>query len=230
MHTFDPKRVLTVKDLLSVSVHEIGSPLVDLRTEVPEVQCVYEKFDMAPYIGNAMLVRVELVAMLKQAYQQLQHLCPSYSFRVQYGYRHLTVQQDYFAKRYAANKERFPQLSEDALIEQTHLQVAYPPVSGHPTGGAIDITIIDANGTPLDMGTSIADYTDPEKCFTYSESVTKEQSENRLLLARILMEVGFAPFNGEWWHFSYGDREWAKFYGKHEALYGQLSYRTEESQ
>jgi D-alanyl-D-alanine dipeptidase len=230
MHNFDPKRILTVKDLMSVSVAEVGSPLVDLRSEMPEIDCVYEKFDMASYTGEAMLVRVELISLLRQAYQLLQQARPGFSFRIQYGYRHLTVQQEYFVKRYGANKERFPEMSEESLIEQTHLQVAYPPVSGHPTGGAIDLTIIDAEGVPLDMGTKIADYSQPEKCFTYSDGVTKEQSENRLLLARVLMEAGFAPFNGEWWHFSYGDREWAKFYGKHEALFGQLSYRTEKPQ
>jgi D-alanyl-D-alanine dipeptidase len=37
-----------------------------------------------------------------------------------------------------------------------------------------------------------------------------------------MTSVGFAPFDGEWWHFSYGDREWAYFYKKKNALYGQI--------
>jgi D-alanyl-D-alanine dipeptidase len=37
-----------------------------------------------------------------------------------------------------------------------------------------------------------------------------------------MVAAGFAPFYGEWWHFSYGDREWAAVYGEPAALYGPL--------
>lgn len=36
-----------------------------------------------------------------------------------------------------------------------------------------------------------------------------QQKENRFLLQDLMLLVGFAPYYGEWWHFSYGDREWA---------------------
>ena len=38
-----------------------------------------------------------------------------------------------------------------------------------------------------------------------------------------MVSEGFAPFYGEWWHFSYGDREWAAFYEK-EALYDIIDF------
>jgi len=37
-----------------------------------------------------------------------------------------------------------------------------------------------------------------------------------------MVEAGFAPFTGEWWHFSYGDREWAAIWGRDAAIYEQL--------
>lgn len=36
-----------------------------------------------------------------------------------------------------------------------------------------------------------------------------------------MVEAGFAAFSGEWWHFSYGDREWAAIWNKAAALYQQ---------
>ncbi len=31
----------------------------------------------------------------------------------------------------------------------------------------------------------------------------------------------FAPFWGEWWHYSFGDCEWATYYEKPNAIYSQ---------
>lgn len=39
------------------------------------------------------------------------------------------------------------------------------------------------------------------------------------------LEENFAPYYGEWCHFSYGDREWAAFYGQAKTLYAPL-HRT----
>jgi len=41
-------------------------------------------------------------------------------------------------------------------------------------------------------------------------------------LREAMVRAGFAPFNGEWWHFSYGDPEWAALWGEPAALYKQL--------
>ncbi|MDR3125675.1 MAG: hypothetical protein LBU20_01195 [Candidatus Nomurabacteria bacterium] len=34
----------------------------------------------------------------------------------------------------------------------------------------------------------------------------------RFSILKPMMSQGFAPYDGEWWHFSYGDREWAAWY------------------
>ena len=44
-----------------------------------------------------------------------------------------------------------------------------------------------------------------------------------MLLRKIMMQVGFAPYDAEWWHFSYGDREWAFYCKKPYALYDQIT-------
>ena len=83
---------------------------------------------------------------------------------------------------------------------------------------------IDVSGDELDMGNKIADYANPEVIKTFAR-VTGEQAKNRQLLHDLMVAQNFAPFYGEWWHFSYGDREWAVFYGE-KALYGAVDFRT----
>ena len=62
---------------------------------------------------------------------------------------------------------------------------------------------------------------------TYAKGLTDEQIKNRKMLHDLMVEEGFAPFYGEWWHFSYGDREWAAFYDK-ETLYAPIDFRTKK--
>ena len=38
-----------------------------------------------------------------------------------------------------------------------------------------------------------------------------------------MLEEGFAPYDGEWWHFSFGDKEWAFYYKKDKALFNQIN-------
>ena len=42
------------------------------------------------------------------------------------------------------------------------------------------------------------------------------------MLREYMIKEGFAPYDGEWWHFSYGDKEWAFYYDKEKALYNQV--------
>ena len=67
-------------------------------------------------------------------------------------------------------------------------------------------------------GCKIADFSS-NLIKTYAEGLTNEQIQNRALLRDLLLRQGFAPFEGEWWHFSYGDREWAAYYNKDNAIY-----------
>ncbi len=218
--------ILTAADLKTITVSDNGSLMVDLKPLLPQVVVLYEKKDMEPYTGSQILVREALVSMIAEAYALLQIVMPGCTFRIQYGYRHPDIQSEYFARRHAFFLDNNPQLSSEELIELTHTQVAYPMVAGHPTGGAIDLTILNADGIKIDMGTDIADYSIPNKCFTYSTSITETQATHRKVLHDLMLQVGFAPFYGEWWHFSYGDREWAKFYGFAASLFDQIDVMT----
>jgi len=84
------------------------------------------------------------------------------------------------------------------------------------------LTLVDDSNNPVDMGNAISDYSDPDIIKTFAE-VTSEQASYRKILHDAMIAQGFAPFYGEWWHFSYGDREWATFYGTKKAIYGPIN-------
>ncbi len=78
----------------------------------------------------------------------------------------------------------------------------------HRHGGAIDLTIVNAQGKELYMGTDHDDLT--EKAFTNHfenkkkiTSLDREARKNRRLLIEVLVKAGFDNYYPEWWHWSY---------------------------
>jgi zinc D-Ala-D-Ala dipeptidase len=85
----------------------------------------------------------------------------------------------------------------------------------HNYGSAVDLTIADSNGTPLDMGTKYdffgeLAYPIKEAYFLKKEKLTKQQIANRLLLRGVMKSVGFMSIDYEWWHFNAVSRQTAK--------------------
>jgi D-alanyl-D-alanine dipeptidase len=70
----------------------------------------------------------------------------------------------------------------------------------HNRGGAVDITLVDAKGKELDMGTSF-DHFGIEAGHNY-QNLSQEIKSNRELLKKVMIEKGFNPFDSEWWHYS----------------------------
>lgn len=79
--------------------------------------------------------------------------------------------------------------------------VADPQIgSNHTRGTAIDLTLVDAQGVALDMGTPFDDMTD--RSHHFNEHVSPEAQVNRLLLLKIMQDAGFEPIAHEWWHYA----------------------------
>lgn len=217
------RKILGYDDVVAFQPGSSDEPLVDVRTYDPSISTHYIKRDMVAYTGDIMYVRKTLAEKLASVNKKL--LAHNYRLEIVYGYRHPEVQRKYFDARREAIKAENPGLDDGNLDRMTHGFVAIPEVAGHPAGAAVDLTIVDSNGVDLNMGMKIADYSDPEHILTDSSDITDVQAENRKLLHDAMVEEGFAPFYGEWWHFSYGDREWAAFYNK-KALYGAIDFRA----
>jgi len=101
----------------------------------------------------------------------------------------------------------------DALAGTDLQMYLAPPERGsiHSFGMAVDVTILDAAGRELDMGTGFDDMTELshpilEPKHVASGSLTAAQIANRQLLRDAMFHAGFVGINSEWWHFDCGDR------------------------
>ena len=88
------------------------------------------------------------------------------------------------------------------------------PVRGsiHSFGMAVDVTLIDASGRELDMGTPFDDLT--ERSHPALEAQMLERGElrdshvaNRRVMREVMLAAGWRGINSEWWHFDCGERE-----------------------
>jgi D-alanyl-D-alanine dipeptidase len=89
----------------------------------------------------------------------------------------------------------------DACPDETF--VANPQKgSNHTRGIAIDLTLIDQQGTELDMGTPFDDFTDQS---FHTTLLTPEVQKNRFMLLGIMMSAGWDFYDKEWWHYQMFD-------------------------
>ncbi len=70
----------------------------------------------------------------------------------------------------------------------------------HNRGGAVDISLVNADGKELDMGTSF-DFFGPEAAHDY-ENLSDEVKSNSKLLRKIMHRNDFKIFESEWWHYN----------------------------
>lgn len=78
-----------------------------------------------------------------------------------------------------------------------------PPWKGsqHSRGAAVDLTLVDAHGKELDMGTPYDSF-EKKAHFDYT-NLAKDVLERRRLLRTVMVKYGFRGIRTEWWHFSY---------------------------
>jgi D-alanyl-D-alanine dipeptidase len=100
------------------------------------------------------------------------------------------------------------------FLEGTDLrQYVADPARGsiHSFGMAVDATLVDEEGTELDMGSGYDEMIElPHPALEGRHLATGEltpaQHRNRELLRKVLLESGFRGISNEWWHFEMLDR------------------------
>ena len=75
--------------------------------------------------------------------------------------------------------------------------------SAHTRGVAVDLTLIDAAGVPLDMGTGFDEMT--PRSFHARTDISAESLRNRSLLLGTMAAAGWAHNPREWWHYNLPD-------------------------
>lgn len=119
----------------------------------------------------------------------------------------------------AARPRRIQQVlwdSVDVSPEERPKYVANPETGSiHNYGGAVDLTLADDSGKPVEMGTDYDNFTylaniDREDELLAKEELTSDQVSNRKVLREVMTKAGFIPLTSEWWHFDAYSREVTK--------------------
>jgi zinc D-Ala-D-Ala dipeptidase len=207
------RRIFTCSELMAVPGGESSEPLVPAAAYDPQI--FEAAIDGTPVTVRETVARklAEASGLLRDAGARLQ---------IADGHRPAARQERYFAEAWEMMRGRRPELRDEELREVVHALCAVPEVAGHPTGGAVDVVATTPDGGVLDTGSTLADFDDLSRVPTFAPGLTGDQRRNRMLLHDAMVAAGFAPFYGEWWHFSYGDREWAAFYEQPGAIYGPV--------
>lgn len=178
----------------------IDSGLVKIQSVLPEVLVDLKysttdnflKYDVYGDLETGYL-RQEALDKLKKAQELLKAEHPDYTLLVYDGARPHRVQFKMWEVLDVPNKRNY--LS--------------PPEKGsvHNYGCAVDLTVANAKGNALDMGTPF-DFFGPlaqpklETKFLASGELTQEQYDNRMILRKAMKGAGFYPIRTEWWHFN----------------------------
>ena len=75
--------------------------------------------------------------------------------------------------------------------------------SPHSRGVAVDLTLLDARGHELDMGTEFDAFT--PRSHHGDLQVSVEAQRHRLLLLGLMTSAGFDFYRAEWWHYQLVD-------------------------
>ena len=215
---------LTYEDVRKMEVRENGECFVCLpQTQTEDYGAIgrYGKLGDMKEPFPLVPVRETVKRKLDRVDRKLKRIKSSLQIVVAYGFRSLEVQQKYFNEQKEKYLETFGMPQKENIDEIIHRKVAVPEVAGHPTGGAVDVFVEDTEtGMPLELGTPIFTL-DSKDTYAFSPYISKAAKKNRNMLREAMLSEGFAPYDGEWWHFSFGDKEWAAYYKEPYAVYDQ---------
>jgi D-alanyl-D-alanine dipeptidase len=198
----------------AVPVEENGEPLVDVRDRL-----LVDERKNEDSLGAEVHLREGVLARLIEA----EALLPG-GLRLLFveGYRPPALQRQYFASYTDALRAAHPDWSADRVRTAASRYVSPPEIAPHSAGAAVDLTLADADGRELDLGTAMN--ANPEEsdgaCYTGAGNISEEARANRAVLGGALSAAGLVNYPTEWWHWSYGDRYWALETGAPAALYG----------
>jgi len=104
-------------------------------------------------------------------------------------------------------EEYYPEVPKNELFRRGSIA----KYSGHSRGSTIDLTLVDLEtGEEVGMGTPF-DFSD-QSSWPYSQAVTPEQKDNRMMLRTAMKRHNFRPYDREWWHFTLNGEPYPRTY------------------
>jgi D-alanyl-D-alanine dipeptidase len=206
--------------LRRIRIRDNGEPLVDLLAFSPALRWAAEH-PVFTY-QRERLCRLRVAQMLAAAQAELP---PGIHLEIVEGWRSPSAQRMMYQSTWTQMRQLHPNWSDAALRRLVNRFSAPPDHPVHPphlTGGAVDLHLVDAAGTRLDL-TSPYLLADRRSAAMDAPGLSETTRINRRLLAGALTAVGLTSYAAEWWHWSYGDQGWAYRTGRPEAIYGPVA-------
>lgn len=173
--------------------------IVDIQQIAPDIRVDLKYATKDNFIGANMYGQLRraylhpnLAKALARAQQALTKERPGYRFLIYDAARPQSVQRRMYQAVAGTPKK---------------IYVAAPERGGrHNYGVAVDLTIIDASGKPLDMGSPFDHFGEEahlgnEEARVRAGIFNKEVPANRSLMRRLLGAEGLRPYDKEWWHY-----------------------------
>ncbi len=219
------KIALSDPRVLSVETLDCGETLIPLDALHPKVLID----DSANNVGSLEYTPVFSVreSVANKLVLAAETLPADLAILVKEALRPSSYQQFIFNRRLNRLASENTGLSESQLIELTSRFIAPPGVAGHPTGGAIDVTLCSLDAQELDMGCAYDEdeHKSEGRCLSFTTDLDIDAKENRALLFNVLNGQGFINYPFEWWHWSFGDKYWAAIAHASHAIYGVVDKR-----
>lgn len=212
------------KPYSNIPIRENNDPMVNLA-DYPFILSP-EYFSMGFSDTSKMYQRREFADRLLEI--QEKHL-NGLIFKIWDAWRPRKVQQAIYDDYFQSLQKDHPDWDKDRLHTQTLSFVAqpdnpqYPPP--HSTGGAVDLTLCEKDGTEINMGTGF-DHFGPESARDYFENPAQDHHirDHRRHLFAAMENLDFGPHPGEWWHYDFGNQRWAHFTQKDFAFYAEVTH------
>ncbi len=201
-----------------VPVRDCGESLVDVQASAPLWVAQMTDGRLA-YLRSGIVDRLVVAQCLLPRDVRLLILA---------GYWPIAVQRRQLERAVGAIRRAYPDATEADVRRLAERRVAPPGLASHPTGAAVDLTLCAYTGVPLlvDPGRpgnptcAACDGNLPDDHDT--GPVTEPEAAKRRLLGEALTAMGFVNCPTRWWHWSYGDPDWALTTRAPHARYGPV--------
>ncbi len=138
--------------------------------------------------------------VLERLLQAQAHLPAGLGFLVVEGYRPPRLQRRYFEKYAARLRTEQPGWTDEQIRSAASRFVSPPEIAPHSAGAAVDLTLVDADGRELDLGTPMN--ATPEEsagaCYTDAAGISAQARAHREILGRVLTAAGLVNYLTEW--------------------------------
>lgn len=242
---------MRIKPHYQVPIQECGEPLVPLPAGVFALEEPHPYMKLgAPYGEQSpYFLRTQVLERLIQAQTHLQTQQPGWKIQIFDAYRPIAVQQfmvDYTCADMARAQgfvwEDMTEAQQQELLTLVYQFWALPSTDPrtpppHSTGAAVDVSLVDQQGQPVDMGSTIDEVSErshpnyfavnpqPDRL---SDDHVRQFHTNRQQLKQVMVQAGFCQHPNEWWHFSFNDQLWVWLMNQHKdnprmaAVYGAI--------